>query len=235
MKLREWLLDLLFPPKCPFCGKVQDRPGICPDCRRDLPRTEDPEQERLLPGPLRCVSPLWYEGLARDGLLRFKFRGAVEAAEALGELTAQCAAERYPGEFDAVTWAPVSGKRLRERGYDQARLLAEAMCRRWDTVPTAMLRKAADNPAQSGLADAARRRANVLGVYQAEEDAVRGRRILLVDDIVTTGATLCECARVLREAGAESVVCAAAARARPPGAKAGGGVRDAAAQNPDIL
>lgn len=235
MKLTDRLLDLLFPLRCPFCAKVQDRPGICPDCRRDLPRTEEPDQERLLPGPLRCVSPLWYEGLARDGILRFKFRGAVGAAEVLGGLTAQCAAERYAGEFDAVTWAPVSGKRLRERGYDQARLLAEAMCRRWDTVPTAMLRKTADTPAQSGLADAARRRANVLGAYQAEEDAVRGRRILLVDDIVTTGATLCECARVLREAGAESVVCAAAARARPPGARAGGGVRDAAAQNPDIL
>ncbi len=224
MKITDWLLDLLFPPKCPFCGKVQDRPGICPGCRRDLPRTEEPDQERILPGPLRCVSPLWYEGLARDGLLRFKFRGAAGAAEILGELTAQCAAERYPGEFDAVTWVPVSGKRLRERGYDQSRLLAEAMCRRWDTVPTAMLKKTVNNPAQSGLADAAQRRANVLGVYQAEEDAVRGRRVLLVDDIVTTGATLCECARVLREAGAESVVCAAAAR-----------TRDAGPQNPDIL
>ena len=85
MTARDWLLDLLFPPKCPFCGRVRDRRGICPDCRRDLPWTEDPDQVQTLPGGLRCTAPLWYEDLARDGLLRFKFGGAASAAEELGE------------------------------------------------------------------------------------------------------------------------------------------------------
>ena len=74
------------------------------------------------------------------------------------------------------------------------------------------VRKTVHNPAQSGLKEAAARRANVLGVYEAvDPERISGHRILLVDDICTTGATLAECARVLREAGAADVVCAAAA------------------------
>ena len=72
-----------------------------------------------------------------------------------------------------------------------------------------------DNPAQSGLKDASARRANVLGVYEAADPAViSGRKVLLIDDVCTTGATLTECARVLRDAGAAEVVCAALALAR---------------------
>lgn len=94
---------------------------------------------------------------------------------------------------------------------DQARLLAESACRLWETKPLPLLRKTVHNPAQSGLKEAAARRANVLGVYEAvDPERISGHRILLVDDICTTGATLAECARVLREAGAADVVCAAA-------------------------
>ena len=90
--------------------------------------------------------------------------------------------------------------------------LAESACRLWETKPLPLLRKTVHNPAQSGLKEAAARRANVLGVYEAvDPERISGHRILLVDDICTTGATLAECARVLREAGAADVVCAAAA------------------------
>lgn len=215
MSLLTALLDLLFPPKCPFCGKVQDKPGICPKCEAALPWTDDAEGLREGPGGLRCAAPLWYEGLARAGILRFKFRGAPGIAEPLGGLIAQCAAERFSGGFDTVTWVPVSRRRLRKRGYDQAELLARAACRAWDTEPVRLLRKTEDNPAQSGIRGTAARRANVLGVYEpAEADKIVGKCILLVDDICTTGSTLTECVRVLRDAGAADVVCAAAALTR---------------------
>ena len=82
-------------------------------------------------------------------------------------------------------------------------------------MPEALLKKCGDNPAQSGLSDAAARRANVLGMYDPADPArIRGRRILLIDDVCTTGATLAECARTLREAGAQTVVCAAVALRR---------------------
>ena len=215
MSLLSSILDLLFPPKCPFCGRVLDTPGICLACRRELPWTEGTDALRQGPDGFRCAAPLWYEGLAKEGLHRFKFQGMSSAAGPLGELIAQCAAEHLSGAFDTVTWVPVSAKRLRQRGYDQARLLAESACRLWETRPARLLQKTVHNPAQSGLKEAAARRINVQGVYEPGNAAeIQGRRILLIDDICTTGATLAECARVLREAGAEDVVCAAVALTR---------------------
>lgn len=208
-------LDLLFPPRCPFCGKIQDAAGVCPECEKTLPWTESGQREQTLPGGTRCVSPLWYEKSAREGILRYKFSGASGAADTLGSLLADCVAGCFSGAFDCVTWVPVSRKRIRRRGYDQAYLLAEAACRRWSTRPERLLSKTEDNPAQSGLKGAASRRANVLGVYEAVGlDKIVKRRILLVDDIVTTGSTLAECVRVLRDAGAKDVVCVTLARTR---------------------
>ena len=212
-KVIEALLNLLFPPKCPFCGKVQDVPGICPNCEKDLPWIPGAEALREGPGGLRCAGAVWYEKTVRDALLRLKFQGASEIAEPLGELIARCAAEQFGGEFDTVTWVPVSKKRLRKRGYDQSELLARSACRFWDIQPGRLLEKKVDNPAQSGFHDGAARRANVLGVYEAVGD-VAGKRILLIDDICTTGATLIECTRVLEDAGAEQVVCVAVALTR---------------------
>ena len=146
-------------------------------------------------------------------MLRLKFQGASEIAEPLGELAARCAAERFGGEFDTVTWVPVSRKRLRKRSYDQAELLARSACRHWDTQPVRLLEKTVDNPPQSGIRDDAARRANVLGVYRVTGDAA-GKRILLIDDICTTGATLTECIRTLEAAGAGQVVCVTVAHAR---------------------
>ena len=217
MSVGQGVLNLLFPPKCPFCGHVTSNPGICSSCQTILPWTEEAYQVQMLPGGTPCASPLWYEGPVRQGLLRFKFSGASGAAETLGGLIAECAAERFSGEFDTVSWVPVSAKRLRKRGFDQAELLARSACRAWETRPEALLHKTADNPAQSSLAGgAAERRANVLGIYgPVDSTRIAARRILLVDDIVTTGATLCECARTLREAGAAAVLCITAARTRP--------------------
>ena len=235
MTLREYILDLLFPPRCPFCGRVMRHSAICPDCEKAVSRT-DPLPVRELTGGLRCAAPLWYEDSVREGLLRFKFQASRTAVGPLGELLAESAAEAFPGEFDTVTWVPVSKKRRKQRGFDQAELLARAACRLWDTEPVPLLKKIVDNPAQSGLRDDSARRANVLGVYDPiNEDNIAGHRILLVDDICTTGATLQECARVLRDAGAEAVVCAAVAHAREKGRNSpacGGNTQEKRTKNP---
>lgn len=215
MSIWEQLLNLLFPPKCPFCRRILDSPGVCDTCRKELPWTEEHEAVREGTDSLRCAAPLWYEGKVREAILRLKFYGAAATAETLGALMAQCAAEHLSGEFDLVTWVPVSRKRRWKRGYDQAELLARAVCRVWGVKPVALLRKTMNNPAQSGLKEDAARRANVLGVYEMRPGAeVSGRRVLLIDDVCTTGATLTECSKVLREAGADAVVCACVAHAR---------------------
>lgn len=210
MTLTTAILDLFFPPKCAFCGKIGVH-GACSACERALPRMDEPLREGA--GFGKCAVPLRYEGAVRDALLRFKFRGAQSVAEALGPILAQCAAEELGGAFDVVTWAPVSDKRRKTRGYDQARLLAEAAAKVWDTAPVRLLRKRRDNPPQSGLG-APERRGNVIGVYEAVDmPRIQNARILLIDDIITTGSTLSECARVLKDAGAESIVCACVASA----------------------
>ena len=213
MSLLSALLDLIFPAKCPFCGRVLDRPGICDTCRGELPWTEGADALRRGPGGFLCAAPLWYQGLAREGLHRFKFRGMSSAAAPLGELIAGCAAEHFSGAFDTVTWVPVSPRRLRQRGYDQARLLAEEAARVLEVPALPLLSKTRDTPPQSGLEEAGQRRANVLGVYRAP-DAAAGLRVLLADDVVTTGSTLSECARTLLTAGAAEVVCVTLAQAR---------------------
>ena len=205
------LLDLLFPPRCAFCRRVGVH-GVCADCGKSLPFAAQPLHEDAQYG--RCVAPLRYEGAVREALLRFKFRGAQSAAEGFGALLAQAVAEELPGAFDLVTYVPVSDRRRRERGYDQSFLLARETAKHWDAAPVALLRKTFDNPPQSTRSGSAERRGNVLGVYEAADPAaIRGARILLIDDILTTGATLGECVRVLRAAGASDVVCAALAAA----------------------
>jgi len=203
------ILDLLFPPKCAFCG-VHGVHGVCVKCEKTLPYCQTPLHERA--GIGQCVAPLRYDGIVRESLLRYKFRGGRGNAEAYGQILAQTVAEQFGGEFDVVTYVPVSKKRLRERGYDQTLLLAKAVCRFWNTEPLTLLEKTRDNPAQSSLSSPEERKANVLGVYEpCHAEKIAGARILLLDDILTTGSTLRECARVLREAGAKSVLCATVA------------------------
>ena len=123
--------------------------------------------------------------------------------------------ESHPDGFDILTWVPVSPLRKLTRGYDQVELLAKAVGAELGIVPVPLLRKIRHNRPQSGIVGEAKRRANVLGVYRAEHRALlKGKRIVLLDDIITTGTTAGECARVLLTAGAKEVHCGAVAVAR---------------------
>ena len=211
-KITDNLLGVFFPRKCPFCGKLTGKTLLCDKCETTLPRCEKIRQGADFG---RCTAPLYYEGQVRDDILAFKFKAKLGGLDAFGRLMAQTAAERYSGEFDAITWVPVSKKRLKKRGFDQARYLTASMCVDWHVAPLETLRKMTDNPPQSGLEDAAARRANVLGVYKAvSPEQFAGKRLLLVDDVCTTGATLGECARVLKAAGAAEVLCLTLAMVR---------------------
>ena len=118
----------------------------------------------------------------------------------------------HPEGFDLLTWVPVSPLRKLTRGYDQSELIACSVGRELGLTPVPLLKKVRHNRKQSRLAHAPERRANVLGVYRAiAPEVLTGKRVLLVDDIVTTGATAGEAARVLRTAGAKEVHCGAVA------------------------
>ena len=212
------LLDLLFPPRCVFCRRLLHRgeEGICPRCQQELPWAMGAEAEQTGEFFSLCASPLWYQDQVRASFHRYKFKGVRGYSRTYGRLVAQCVQDHLAGRYDLITWVPLSRARLRQRGYDQAMLLASAAALALDDVAAETLCKVRDTEAQSGLGkNDASRRANVLSAYQVTDPAlVEGRRVLLIDDIVTTGSTLSECARVLRTAGATDVVCAALARSR---------------------
>lgn len=217
MKFAERLLDLLFPPKCIFCGQILEQSGlfICPDCQRSLPWLTGSAAERKVEFVSLCVSPLRYKAPVDASILRFKFSGRSWYAKTYGVLTAQCVQDHLAGKYDVISWVPVSRKRKRKRGYDQAFLLARETAAHLGESLVPTLEKVRHNKAQTSLEDDAARRANVLGAYRVLDSAqIAGKRVLLVDDVVTTGQTLSECARTLRTAGAREVLCVTLAKAR---------------------
>ena len=207
------VLDLLFPPKCVFCGRVLARgdEDWCGKCTEELPYTlnggrQDGEYFDF------CVSPLYYKGVVRKSVLRFKFGGSAAYANAYGKLLADCIREDPDLKYDIISWVPLSSKRERARGYDQAMLLALATALELHTVAAETLKKQIDVRAQSELGDRLERSENISGAYvAADPELTGGKCVLLIDDIITTGSTLSECAKVLLAAGAERVVCAALA------------------------
>lgn len=212
-----FVLDLLFPPKCVFCGKVLDtgEDGLCARCQRELPWLTDGEAELTGEFFSLCAAPLRYQDKVRDSVRRYKFKGRRGYHKLYGRLVAQCVHDHLAGRYDLITWVPLSPNRKKERGYDQAFLLASAVALELGEVAVETLRKERNTDPQSGLTEDAQRRANVLGAYTpVDRSLVAGKRVLIIDDVVTTGSTLSECARMLRTMGAEDVVCAALARAR---------------------
>lgn len=209
------ILDLLFPPKCILCGKVLERgeTDLCRDCRVDGP--ECPVSKNKLPFLDSWVAVWYYEGPVRKSLLRYKFRGARSYAAGYGRLLAMKLLQEHPEGFDAITWVPISPLRKLKRGFDQVEELAHYVGRELGMKPIRLMKKIRHNKPQSGITGEAQRRANVLGAYQVTDpQPIEGKRILLLDDIVTTGATAGEAARVLLTAGAKEVHFAAVAAAR---------------------
>ena len=217
-------LDLVFPALCPVCGgslAEGRRDPLCGACWAAMPRIAPPWCERCglpfraltpLPpaapapcGPCRADPPAWdwarsgaeYEGVVRDAIHALKF----EAKRALARPLA------------ALVPVPLARARQQARGFNQAALLAERLAAglRLPVRPRWLTRARATAP-QSDLG-AAERRANVRGAFAAAP-AVAGRHVIIVDDVLTTGATVAECARALRAAGAFRVGVLTVARVR---------------------
>ena len=221
--MKRRLLDLLYPRECAvcdapigdsgdaaFCGGCDGRlewarPPLCPRCGAgDLARScgECGGKELLFAGATALGR---YDGKLRDAVLELKFRGSRHLADELGRRLAS----RIGRRFDLVTPVPMSRWKLLYRGYNAAELVAERLAHHAD-LPYARsaLRKVRRTRPQSELS-LEERRTNPLGAYRARK--VRGV-VLLVDDVLTTGATANACTQALREAGASEVHLAVVAR-----------------------
>lgn len=226
MQLMKWLLDQLFSAKCPICGGAASR-GICPDCLDKLPlvpketcphcgRGLDKCYCRHMRGECfhRLASPCYYEGGMRRGICDLKFKGIKVHAGWIGTLMAQTVQEHFLDEgeqIDLILPAPLSEKRLRERGFNQSLLLAEQTAALLELpLSSDGLVKKRDTAIQHDL-NHKQRLENLHGAFQAVNEKVSGKRILLIDDVATTGTTLSECGKALYLAGAERVLCCTAA------------------------
>ena len=218
-------LDTLFPLKCVGCGIRGTL--LCADCRRDLPYLPDGVCQRCASNRgargvcrgCRQLSPTLssiragfvYEGAARNAVLTLKFRSGRYLAPLMGELLGEVIATR-PLEADVIVPVPLTRHRLRSRGFNQATLLAEHVAATLNATIASEVLSRQERPAQQTLG----RHERLINLERAitcpQPDQVLGRRVLIVDDVVTTGATASACADALAEAGARRISVLAFAR-----------------------
>jgi ComF family protein len=214
------LLDLLLPPVCPGCGHEGEI--LCERCRAPLYRrlAEPPGAPLGLPMsmPHGIVQLEWcatYSGSVREAIHALKYRGERRLAHPLA--SALAGRWRAAGRgAELVTWVPVHPSRRRERGFDQAEELARHMARALSLPVAPLLARSQRTAAQHALGQA-QRASNTAGAFIAADGTrahLDGRWVLVVDDILTTGATLAGCAAALSEAGALCVSAIALARDR---------------------
>ena len=201
----EALARFFYPPRCVLCEKILDheKNDICPECLTEAHVFY--HQPWNIPHIKSWVSLWQYTGKVRDSLVRYKFWHRRSYSVTFGrELAKKLLGASL--DYDVITWVPISPERKRKRGYDQGQLLAMALGRELQRKPAALLRKIRNAPPQSGISDAAERRANVLGAYQPINcDMIQNKTVLLLDDVLTTGSTASECAKTLLIGGAKDV------------------------------
>lgn len=216
MTLEDFLAFLFFPNKCALCDRLlpMGEREICQSCQAE---TEEILHFEKLPYLHKWAALWYYEGNVRESIIRFKFKDETGYSETYGRLLAEKLRREGLAEGDFVlSYIPVSRQRKLRRGYDQCELLVKALAKELDCPFSETLYKQRNNKPQHSLATYPERRANVLGVYRAvSPNAFRGRRVLLLDDVKTTGATAEEAAKVLLTAGAKQVDGAFLAARRP--------------------
>jgi len=223
-RLGRLAVDLLYPPRCALCG----RGGVflCPACSAELPAAEGRRCDACwmpihgaacescraqAPAFATLRAPFRYEGEVHRLVHAFKYGGQSALAASLAAPMAALQRQRPP--VDLIAPVPLSGRRRRQRGFNQAALLARQIGTALDLAVDESLERRRSSPPQAQSAGVDERRRNVAGAFRVRDAAaVAGRRVLLIDDVATTGATLDECARVLLAAGAEAVTALTFAR-----------------------
>jgi predicted amidophosphoribosyltransferase len=194
---------LLGPQRCAGCGAPPAL--LCPGCAGRLAR---PQTCGAIPHVARTVAPWAYEGAARSLVLALKVRGQRSAARPLSGGMARAVAVAGL-EAGVATWVPGRRADVRRRGFDHAEVLARGVAREFGLPVRPLVERAREPPDQAGLPAAARRK-NLVGVFRARP---WHQVVVLVDDVVTTGATAGACAAALRAGGAPAVEVLAACRA----------------------
>lgn len=215
--LLDALAHIVFPNTCMFCGRViRYRGMLCEACERSRPLIPEDAAWDLPDGLNGLAIPFWYEMGVDKAVCDLKFEGNFLNARKLATYMAhRMDGQTWKNTVDLVVPVPLTPRDRRRRGYNQAEQLGK-WCARYLGLPMEpqALAKVRETEKQHQL-DAAARQTNLLDAYRARRGLVSGKCVLLVDDVYTTGATMAECGRTLRAAGATAVYGVAAAKTRP--------------------
>ena len=230
------ILDFIWPRTCEACGRPVDRPGrhFCSDCLNRLPFTptdgccrrcgraaEKLDGEFLCedcrvfrPSFDRAASALSFEGDARKAMNAFKFRNHLWLRDDLVDWMEAVARARFKvGEIDVIVAMPSTFWHRLDRGYNQCVYLARALAKRLGKPYVSFVLRRKGRPKRQGGLSEEERRTNVIGTFGVlRPRAIAGKTVMVVDDIMTTGSTLSECAAELKSAGAFRVWCVTLAR-----------------------
>ena len=222
------VMHVFFPERCACCSRViLPEKGICDTCRAALPRIgrdccpacgqKKPKchcKPRVKLAP--CIAPFFYKDGIRQGIHTLKFEGLTHGVNYFAEQMAQEVTDRYGSGFDGVVYVPSTRKKQRRRGYNPARWLAGGMAKKLNIplLDGALTRLYETN--DQHVSPLPLRKANVFGVFDADPALVAGKHLLLVDDIITTGATMDECAKMLWLSDCAEVCCIALASTPAP-------------------
>ena len=215
------LLGVLFPERCPFCDKVvRIGEGVCESCRETLPRQPEPicsdcgKSRSQCGGKCRAgyadglTAPYIYRGVVRDAILRFKHTATSLSVKSYAADMAACVTRQWPEvSFDSVVFVPMTRRDVRRREYNQSEWLAREVARCLHLPVWDALLKTMESKPQKSL-PAEQRAGNVRGTMEVAEafrTRLTGKRLLLADDLATTGSTIQGCALILKLYGAESV------------------------------
>lgn len=212
-------MGVLFTKRCVLCGEMLPAAGtgkamLCPDCADEVRQRYRCTEAIRIPGAADAAAALYYTGKVKNAIQRFKFQHKQHYADWFAAQMLPLLTERLDTwQPDLVTFMPIGFLRMHERGYNQAELLAKAVAEPLGLPCQATLRKRAFTPKQSTQKDAAARQKNAERALLPRKNAeMRGKSVVLVDDIITTGATAAAAVKLLREMGAVKVYVLAAAR-----------------------
>ncbi len=211
------LLNFIFPPKCIFCNQIMDAGAelnICGECGKKITFLGDSfisaTGESSPEGCDAAVSVCHYSGIVKHSLVKYKFHNKPGYYRTFGRLMAKYIFKvTNSTKFDMIISVPLHRERELKRGYNQARLIAKAVAGLTGISECSKLLVRIRNTDAQSLLDRKSRLVNVQAAFRVTNtEAVKGKSILLIDDILTTGTTVNECGRILKEAGAKTVIAA---------------------------
>ncbi len=197
---------LLFPCRCPFCMRVISwQEATCSEC---VKYTEFPHKRLMLSNGCRCVSLYRHKGVWKDAVIDYKYEGCKQFYIQFSLMLKELILDEYAGEhFDVYTSVPMHKSKILKRGFDHIKLLAKETAGLTGVPYSPLLRQTVLNRTQHTL-NRVERAKNVHDIFSCTDtELVKGKHILLFDDIITTGSTLSECCKALLDSGADKVDC----------------------------